>query len=312
MGALELSREYFCEVGEPALKRAFPKLYPRLAVGLVGNGSDRYGFDDEASKDHDWGVDFFLWTTEEDRAHLDALNEWKTELFSNYPPHSVAKRSQYCLAITAMTAGDFYRQMIGVPDRPQTLGEWIRVPDENFSLATNGAVWLDGAGEFSAIRARLLEYYPEDLRRKRMAAKCMEIAQTGQYNHLRMARRGDVVATRLTLSRYIEAVVALVFLLNRVYRPYYKWEFRMMCGLPILGERLREPLRRLALAPGFDDADLKAQSADIEALCEMLIAELHAQGLARSNDAFMTAQGEEIQASISSEGLRAMPAQHWV
>jgi hypothetical protein len=312
MGALELSKAYFWEIGEPALKRDFGELYERLAVGLVGNGSDRYGFDDETSQDHDWGVDFYLWTSEADRDHLGALNDWKTQLFAEHPPSSVAKRSQYCLAVTATTAGDFYRQLIGVPDRPQTLGEWVRVPDENFSLATNGQVWVDGSGEFSAIRERLLEYYPEDLRRKRIAAKCMEIAQSGQYNHLRMARRGDVVTTRVTLSRFTEAVIALVFLLNKVYRPYYKWEYRMMGSLPILGAAVAEPLRRLALSPDFSDHQLQVQSNDIELICQLLIAELKTQNLAHSSDDFMTTQGQEVQAGITSESLRNMPAQHWI
>jgi hypothetical protein len=312
MGALELSRDYFFTFAKPKLEQDFAALYPRLAMGLVGNGSDRYGFDDELSTDHDWGVDFYLWTTEADRQSLGALTEWKTRLFAEHPPASVAQRSQYCLAVNAMTAGDFYRQLIGVPDRPETLGEWIRVPDESFSLATNGEVWFDGAGEFSAIRARLLEYYPEDLRRKRIAAKCMEIAQTGQYNHLRMAKRKDWVATRTTLTRFSEAVIALVFLLNKVYRPYYKWEFRMMRELPILGREAAEPLERLALAPGFDDGALAAQSDDIERLCALLSAGLRAQGLARSHESFMTAQGQEVQASISAEGLRSLPTQHWI
>ncbi|MDR2196873.1 MAG: DUF4037 domain-containing protein [Coriobacteriales bacterium] len=312
MGALELSRDYFLKVARPALERDCADVYPRLAAGLVGNGSDRYGFDDEISRDHDWGVDFYLWTTEEDAGSIGALNEWKRRLFAEHPPSSVAQRSQYCLEVNAMTVADFYRQLIGTPDRPQTLGEWIRVGDENFSLATNGEVFLDGAGEFSAIRARLLEYYPEDLRRKRIAAKCMEVAQSGQYNHLRMARRADWVATRTTLTRFTEATIALVFLLNRVYRPYYKWEFRMMRSLPILGEALAEPLERLALSPGFGEAELRAQSEDVELICAALVAELHAQGLARSHESFLTAQGAEVQASISSEGLRAMPAQHWI
>ncbi|MDR2108798.1 MAG: hypothetical protein LBP28_05005, partial [Coriobacteriales bacterium] len=66
MGALELSRHYYREVAEPQLKQDFATLYPRLAAGLVGNGSECFGFDDQQSKDHDWGIDFYLWTTEAD------------------------------------------------------------------------------------------------------------------------------------------------------------------------------------------------------------------------------------------------------
>jgi hypothetical protein len=57
MKGLELSRQYFTDVAEPLLKRDFPALYPRLAAGLAGNGSECFGYDDEISRDHDWGID---------------------------------------------------------------------------------------------------------------------------------------------------------------------------------------------------------------------------------------------------------------
>jgi hypothetical protein len=77
MGALDLSRRYYFDVAKPLLEQEFPHLYPRLAIGLVGNGSECLGFDDELSADHDWGVDFFLWTAEADRDAIPKLQEWR-------------------------------------------------------------------------------------------------------------------------------------------------------------------------------------------------------------------------------------------
>jgi hypothetical protein len=209
-----------------------------------------------------------------------------------------------------MTVGDFYRQLIGVPHLPQTIGEWTRVPEENFALAVNGEVFYDGAGEFTQLRNSLLDYYPEDIRRKRMAAACMKIAQSGQYNHLRMARRGDWVAVRLTLARFSEAALSLAFMLNKVYQPYYKWSYRRLGELPLLAQQLASPLKRLALAADFSEAALKEQQQQIDAICVALITEIRRQGLAESDDPFMVAQGEEIQQSIHNEGLRQLPAQY--
>jgi hypothetical protein len=209
-----------------------------------------------------------------------------------------------------MTAGDFYRQLIGAPKGPENLNEWIRVPEENYALATNGEVWFDGAGEFTRTREYLLTYFPEDLRRKRMAAKCMEIAQTGQYNHARMAKRGDWVTVRIVLSRFSEAVMALVFLLNKTYRPYYKWAYRKMSLLPILGNDLAKPLERLALSKGFDANALAEQQQEISFICDALIAEIRRQNLSNSTDWFMTSQGEDIQRSIAAQQLRTLPAQY--
>jgi hypothetical protein len=48
----------------------------------------------------------------------------------------------------------------------------------------------------------------------------------------------------------------------------------------------------------------------VEEICSLLIKELHKQGLPRSNSQFLVAHGEEIQGSIISASLRALPVQH--
>jgi hypothetical protein len=117
------------------------------------------------------------------------------------------------------------------------------------------------------------------------------------------------VTVRLTLARFSEAAMSLVYLLNKAYRPYYKWLYRKMCTLPLLGSELGEPLRRLALSPDFTEASIEAQTEDITFICDALITEIRRQGLSSSSESFMTAQGEDIQRSITVEWLRNLPAQ---
>lgn len=66
MKGLELSRRYYQEVGEPALRARFGDRVSRFAAGLVGEGSECFGYDDSISADHDYGPGFCLWLTPED------------------------------------------------------------------------------------------------------------------------------------------------------------------------------------------------------------------------------------------------------
>jgi hypothetical protein len=83
-----------------------------------------------------------------------------------------------------------------------------------------------------------------------------------------------------------------------------------MTELPILGGKVGESLTRVATAPGFDAPRLETLRAELEALCALVAAELRRQGLSRSDDWFLTTQGEELRALISDEFLRSLPAQY--
>ncbi|MBO6010658.1 MAG: hypothetical protein J6P71_02525, partial [Oscillospiraceae bacterium] len=144
-GALALSRAFFKETALPALEKEFPEAAARAAAGLAGNGSECFGYDDEISRDHDWGVDFFLWLPVEDGALVPALAEWKARVLRLVPPELSRTRSEYGAQPGVMTVGDFYKSLIGCPCAPQTLGEWLAVPEENLAMAVNGEVFRDPA-----------------------------------------------------------------------------------------------------------------------------------------------------------------------
>lgn len=310
MKAIELTRRYFFDVAEPSLIRAYPGIYERLAAGHVGNGSECFGYDDDISRDHDWGIDFFLWVCEEDRKAIPQLREWKERLFWNNPPSFPRTRSEYGAGIGVMTSGDFYKSLIGYPNGPESIQDWRRVPEENLAMAVNGEIFIDRAGIFSATRAMLLRYYPEDLRKKKLAARCMAIAQTGQYNLSRCYQRQDWVTYRNVLSRFTDSVIAAVFLLNRTFRPYYKWAYRKMTELPILGAAAGVRLAHIAELYGLDAITYEKLQGEVADICAMLAEELRRQRLALTGDWFLTAQGEEIQSSIEDTFLRSLPAQY--
>ena len=307
---LQLSRDYYFNVAAPALKKSFPGLFPRLAAGLAGNGSECFGYDDEISRDHDWGTDFFLWTLEEDADMIPALRDWKSSLLTDCPPRYPRKRSEYGAHVGVMTCGGFYSSLIGAPEGPQTQNEWLRAPEDNFALAVNGEVFADGPGVFSKTRKYLIGYYPEDIRRKRIASRCMALAQTGQYNHERIFLRGDIVTMQSLLARFTDNALALTFLLNKVYKPYYKWAYRAAGDLPVLGAETARLLLSIAEAGAFNESAFSLRKEFITELCALFAAELRTQELSVTDDWFLTTHAEEVQRSISDDFLRSLPTQY--
>ena len=60
MNGIELARAFYLECGKPMLEEQFPQLKDRIATGLVGSGSECFGFDDEISRDHDFEPGFCI------------------------------------------------------------------------------------------------------------------------------------------------------------------------------------------------------------------------------------------------------------
>jgi hypothetical protein len=184
------------------------------------------------------------------------------------------------------------------------------VPEENLAMTVNGQVFYDGDGRFTKTRKKLLQYYPEDLRRKKMAARCMAIAQTGQYNFLRMSQREDWVIVQTVLTRFCDNVTGLVFLLNRTFRPFYKWAYRRMKELTILGGRIGTLMYDMTLIEGFSHDAVEERHEIITNICSELAAELRRQELTHSDDWFFTSHAEELQKSIEDDFLSSLPPQY--
>ena len=300
MKAMELCRAFWQTVAEPAMQRDFPDLYNVTAAGLVGNGSECFGFDDSVSRDHDWGTDLCLWLPADRADRATELQEWKQALLAAHPEYPARTRSVHGADLAVTTADTFYTQLIGCPHGPQTVQQWMTVPEEQLALAVNGAVFYDPVGTFTAVRQTLLAHYPEQVRRKKIAARCMMLAQTGQYNLDRCRKRGHTVTGAITRMRFVEEAIHLVFLLNRVYCPYYKWAFPAMEQLPLLAAQASPLLRRIAVQ---DD-----QTA-IDTLCGLFADTLRSEGLSDCGDWFLAFHGEAVQRTITDPLLRALPPQ---
>ena len=310
MQGLDLSRTLYAERGRELLDSLPRSISSRMAVGLVGEGSECFGFDDEISRDHDWGAAFCIWMpqAELDAAMVDieAALARLPKTFMGFPVRMEPEARIGRVGPISIEA--FYGRFLNVPRAPETLAEWRRVPEHYLAVATNGEVFSDPAGEFSAIRETLLAFYPEDIRRKKIAARCVAAAQAGQYNLPRMLSRYDYVAAAICRARFAEAVISLAFLLSRRYMPFYKWAFRAVKLLPGLGMDIGFGLERL-MTLSLMDAGVDQVAERVESLCQLLADTLLSQGLTDSNDPWLYEQGPRVQAGITHAGLRAIPVQ---
>ena len=304
MKGLELCRLYYEEVGAPALKSAFPELMSRAAVGLSGQGSDCLGFDDELSRDHDFGPGFIVWLTDADferygaelqRAY-DALPR-SFHGFERKPTHTGAQR------VGVMSTSGFYSYYIGCPGAPETLMKWVRIQEHFLATCTSGAVFEDGLGEFTAVRNALLPCYPEDVRLKKLAARAATMAQSGQYNYYRMMRRGDVFGARLALGEFLNAALSMMYLLNFRYEPFYKWQFAGAEGLLAMDKAL--PYLK-DIASGSTRRDDVSIANDIEAVCAIAVQELKLQGLTDADGAYLETHAYSIMEHIEDETVRSL------
>ena len=193
MKGLPLCEAYFRAHGEPMLREKFPEACERIAAGLAGPGSECFGFDDELSRDHDWGPSFCLWLSDTDAEligpRLAAEYARLPQDFMGFGPRIASPGEEH--RVGPCRTWDFYQTYLGARSLPETPSQWLRIAEESLAACTNGMVWTDPLGEFTAIREALLAYYPEDVRLKKIASRCITIAQAGQYNFARSTKRGQ-------------------------------------------------------------------------------------------------------------------------
>ena len=301
MKGLDLAEKYFKAHGLPMIQEKFGDYANRIAAGLVGPGSECFGYDDKFSRDHDWGPGFCLWLVEEDYHQIgDALEKAYRNLpreFAGFGPRKISAGEEGREGVIEIKA--FYRIYSGLDHPPQNLMEWLGLPEQALSVCTNGKVFYDPSGIFTEWRNRLLLFYPEDIRIKKIASRCMTIGQSGQYNFRRSLQREDYFAVRHAEAQFCSDVLSLVFLLNRIYSPYYKWMHQAVEELPILGKAIYTKISELVML-----MDYNAKIGVIENICAMLIDTLKNEGLTNSTSDFLVEHAPRIQKKIKNSDLR--------
>lgn len=258
VSGLKLARAFWTQTGKPMIAAKYPQYTGRIAAGLVGHGSECYGFDDAYSQDHDFGPRFCLWLTDEDYAaigeQLEADYEALPRKFSvdaqgrvTFEAHArsdasgafpsagagspVTPRAQGANRRDGVfRIGDFFESITGYRTAPAQTAphEWLMLQESTLAAATNGEVFADPTGLFSKTRQGF-KNMPDDVRLALISKRLGMIAQAGQYNLPRSLKRGDGAAAWLSIHEFVQATASLVFLVNVPmvvgYMPYYKWQF---------------------------------------------------------------------------------------
>ncbi len=287
---LELCEAFYEEFGKPMIREKFPEYEHLIAVGLVGEGSECFGFDDQVSRDHDFGPGFCLWLTDPVYDEIgERLQRAYDELPTTYMGVTRFTTLRAQKRVGVFRIGDFYESLIGLKDVPTTQNQWLFLDDYRLATAVNGKVFKDDLGEFSRIRKGILAYYPEEVRLKKIARQAALMAQSGQYNYSRMFGRGEKVTAAIALSEFMKHTMAMVYLLNRTYAPFYKWMHKGMERLAILPE-IRDILNALV---DFQTGDERIPQT-IEIIVALIIAEMKKQGLTSGEDNYLDHHTDNI------------------
>lgn len=196
---------------------------------------------------------------------------------------------------------DVFVEKTGNASGELTVEQWLAVPSYALAEAVNGKVFYDGSGELTRIRESLA-HYPEDIRRKKLAGHLLLAAQAGQYNYARCLRHGEAAAAQLAVIAFAQSVMEIVFLLNDVYQPFYKWRFRSMRVLPKLP--FAAELLEYLITTNNDGQLAQDKYEVIEDVSADIIAELVNQGLTNANCGDLEKHAYSVNDGIADSNLR--------
>ena len=307
MKGIEISKAYFEEYGRPMLEKDFSDILPYLCVGMVGSGSDCYGFDDEISRDHDFEPGFCIFIPNEDV--VDRRKEFLLErAYAKLPKEFMGLKRSLVSPVGGRRNGvirisDFYLNKIGSADGKLSVLDWLTISESYLFEATNGEIFFDNYGEFSEIRNRIMNM-PEDIRLKKLAGNMLLMAQSGQYNYGRCLLHGETGAAQLAVIEFVNAAMKTVFLLNKKYMPYYKWSFRAMRDLKLFST-FSDSFEYL-LTSENDSVTAQTKTDVIEDIASMIIGYLIDNEMTKAICGDLEKHAYSVNDSISDPNIRNM------
>lgn len=306
LSGLQLAENLYNNYGKKMIREKFHEYEKYMAIGLVGEGSECFGYDDIFSEDHDFTAGFCIWLPEEIYSKIgkelqeeyDHLPKGTLNGKSVETPEAKGRRGVFSIQ-------EFYKRYTGCAGVPSTNMEWIFASETSLSTVTNGKVFVDHYGEFSAIRKEWLGFYPRDILLKKLVARIAVLSQSGQYNYERCMKRKDVGAAYIACSEFVKATVSIVYLLNKKYMPFYKWMFTGLAEM----EKLREihPMLNNLMAIADTPENINRKVSMMEEICIKVREELNRQGITENKDNFLANHCAAIMSLVADPQIRKLP-----
>ena len=314
---MDRSKAFYESAGKAMIEKHFPQYVERIAVGLVGEGSDCFGFDDEISSDHDYAPGFCMWLTEKDYQEIGAKLQKEYDQLTSSEGRLGYRRGVFSI-------NQFYSGIMEIAgDYENTLSvDYETCKEHLLATASNGQVFRDDLGVFTKIRNQILKYYPETVWRRKLAQCIHDFAQYAQSNYSRMMARKDTVTAMICVGKGVESALDLVYLLERTYAPYYKWKKKGLENsrlakqiFPIL-EKIAENPSQAAVWEGYrySAASVHLEDANValfEEVAKRILDEMVRQDLVSGNETFLEYYIPQILEGKNMDMIDKVIAEEW-
>lgn len=300
MSGMELAQSYYETYGKKMIHEKFSKYEGRIAVGLCGEGSECFGFDDEVSEDHDYFPSFCMFVTEDLYQEIgEKLQKAYDELPQNFMGYSGKNQEnlQGKGRRGVQSIERFYERILG-----KTLAQQIhRAIEENdfssldlrlaaeqsLACVVNGKIFTDPLGLFTRIRKELQKGYKKNYQYLKLAQEVAEFTQYGLYNSKRMLKRKDVATAKLMIATAIMKGAHILYTVSGVYAPHDKWLLEGLKGYEEYAEVL-ELLRQAAIT------DETRAIQNLESIAEKLAYILYGKNYISDVDSYLDHHVEEL------------------
>lgn len=287
---MELSEKYFNEYGLQILENDFESYSDKITVGLVGEGSDCYGFDDEKSSDHDFGPGFCIFVDDDIYDEIgDALAKAYDLLPKEYLGYKLNETALGHKRRGVIKTSDFYIEHLGASDYEDI--DFSKVEDYELAVCTNGRIFY-GNGKFTELRDKLLAGYKKDIRLVKLAEDVSAFSQTGQYNYNRMMQREDDFTADIMLSDFYKKSMIMYHHLMNKYPPHDKWLKKSTQTL-VDGETLLRLLEKVSNMVRINEKSENVVAA-IEDVAEFMAAKLYESGDISDIDPYLANHTSEL------------------